>query len=363
MAENWNDNGKLFTPTGKDLHRVKLLPLWHGSSKERCQEILHSGFTYLGKRDQISAEVGADEVPKDAGYFGNGFYFTNSAKYASQYSSVIIIHLLLTLPSTFTSDLTSLNFPKKTKDQNLILAFVSMREPFPVINDSPHPEKGSDMILLEGNGPFENFNAHFIPVAPLHPENPDDLEFYPCYKDQNPLWDEVVVFTQAQILAKYWVQLRSCSEPLDYSTEELLAAVQFGCQYEVENWISEDPSRIKVADEETGETLFYLALIGNHVQMMEFLLQQDPLQARTLRKDKKSLFFLAILGQRKEILDLLIKYLGQTYSSNEFASEAREMGLTDARIDMLLLAVGWNPGSLYSLCFPILSYPLFHLLT
>ena len=58
-----------------------------------------------------------------------------------------------------------------------------MREPYPIISDCPHPRKGSAMNLLEGKGAYQNYNAHFIPVASI---NSRMQEYYPCYRDQKP---------------------------------------------------------------------------------------------------------------------------------------------------------------------------------
>ena len=49
----------------------------------------------------------------DIGYFGSGIYFTNSARYAAMYAPMV----------------------------HLLLSWVSMREPYPVVNDVPHPKR------------------------------------------------------------------------------------------------------------------------------------------------------------------------------------------------------------------------------
>lgn len=159
--------------------RAKVLPLWHGSSEVVCQSICSSGYTSFGKHhyyDENATKGNAKST--DKGYFGSGIYFTNSARYASMYSSG---HLLLT--------------------------WVSMREPYPVVNDKPHPQKGTDMVKLEGKEHYQNYNAHYIPVASIEPNNPLCMNYYPCYKDQEPTWDEFVVFHQAQALPRFWVEL------------------------------------------------------------------------------------------------------------------------------------------------------------
>jgi hypothetical protein len=146
VYERWKNSTALFNKqlsradTQKPLSDgIKVLPLWHGSSEDKCDSIARSGFTYFGKHDE------GKNMSTDSGYFGSGVYFTNSARYAAGIYS---------------------------DGQNLLFAWVSMREPYPVINDKPHPEKGSDMKMLQGKGAFENYNAHYIPVASLNPTDP-----------------------------------------------------------------------------------------------------------------------------------------------------------------------------------------------
>ncbi len=158
---------------------VKVLPLWHGSSPEKCTSIFTSGFTSFGKHHLFNpaAQKGAN-ASTDIGYFGSGIYFTDSPDYASMYSN-----------------------------GHLLLSWVSMREPYPVVNDVPHPGKGSDMKKLEGQGPYQNYNAHYIPVAPIKPKNQNCMEYYPCYQNQVPAWDEIVVFSKNQTLPRFWIEL------------------------------------------------------------------------------------------------------------------------------------------------------------
>ncbi|MBS0649271.1 MAG: SEL1-like repeat protein [Verrucomicrobia bacterium] len=160
--------------------KAKVLPLWHGSTKEICQSICWSGFTSFGKHHYFDENASKGNTKStDKGYFGAGIYFTNSAQYATMYSS----------------------------GGHLLLVWVSMREPYPVVNDKPHPQKGSDMLKLEGRMHYQNYNAHFIPVASIRPQDPKCLEYYPCYKDQQPAWDEFVVFEKAQALPRFWIEL------------------------------------------------------------------------------------------------------------------------------------------------------------
>jgi WD40 repeat protein len=184
----WHQQVALFSPVmvtdsqarAEPCFNAKVLPLWHGSSETVCKSVCSSGFTSFGKHHYFdeNASKGTNKST-DKGYFGSGIYFTNSAQYATMYSS----------------------------EGHLLLSWVSMREPYPVINDVPLPQKGSDMRKLEGKEHYQNYNAHFVPVASIRPEDHKCIEYYPCYKDQPPAWDEFVVFHSAQILPRFWVEL------------------------------------------------------------------------------------------------------------------------------------------------------------
>jgi len=90
--------------------------------------------------------VGSKGNSTDSGFYGSGIYFTNSAHYASMYSK---------------------------QDGYLLLSWVSMREPYPVVSDIPHSEYdknkfGKDMTkLMERGDHYENYNTHYIPVASI----------------------------------------------------------------------------------------------------------------------------------------------------------------------------------------------------
>ncbi len=185
VIERWKEQVNQFypisiqRPTRKDTYfNVRMLPLWHGTAKHVCHSIASTGFTYFGKHHFFNpdAQLGTFQNV-DAGYYGSGVYFTNSAKYAAMYST-----------------------------GNLLLAWVAMKEPFPVINDIPHPRKGKDMGMLEGHGAYQAYNAHYIPVAPISTDS-DCMEYYPCYDNQAPVCDELVVFQEAQTLPRFWVEI------------------------------------------------------------------------------------------------------------------------------------------------------------
>ena len=128
----------------------------------------------------MSKEESKDENT-DVGYFGSGIYFTNSARYAAEIYS----------------------------DGNLLLAWVTMREPYPVVANAicNLPAKPTDMKKLEGYGAYQNYNAHYIPVVPIDPTHPKCAVYYPCAQSQEPVLDEIVVFQKSQALARFWIEL------------------------------------------------------------------------------------------------------------------------------------------------------------
>jgi len=166
---------------------AKVLPLWHGASLDVCISICNNGFTSFGKHHHFSsaAKKGANEST-DIGYFGSGKYFTNSAWYSTRYS-------LMSNPGNNTG--------------HLLLAWASMREPHAVVSDVSHPDICSDMKMLKGKEHYQNYNAHYIPVASIEPSDPNCMTYFPCYKNQAPAWDEVVVFEKYQTLARFYIEL------------------------------------------------------------------------------------------------------------------------------------------------------------
>jgi TPR repeat protein len=167
-------------PRVDEFLRPKVIPFWHGSSKKVYESICRSNFTFFGKHHffDSAAPLGAN-ASVDIGYFGSGIYFTNSAQYAAMYSPQGI----------------------------LILAWVAMREPYPVVSDIPYPSKCADMKKLQGKGAYQNYNAHYTPVVSVDPANSQCMEYYPCLAGQEPAWDELVVFKNSQTLPRFWVEL------------------------------------------------------------------------------------------------------------------------------------------------------------
>ena len=177
--ERWKQSANIFSPFSsmetdgrrKVWNEVKLLPLWHGSSEEVCESIAASGFVHFGK---ISLG-GSTPKSTDEGFFGSGIYFTNSARYASDIYS----------------------------RGHIFLAWVSMREPFPIVGDSCQ----LDMKAIKGKGAYKDYNAHYIPVTSINPSDPYESIYYPTKENEIPHCDEIVVFQKFQTLPRFWIEL------------------------------------------------------------------------------------------------------------------------------------------------------------
>ena len=160
--ERWQQGAAQFSPVSipnrdgvqEPYPLTKVLPLWHGSKQEICHAICKTGFTFFGKHHYLKDQAQGASAAKstDLGFFGSGIYFTNSARYAADIYS----------------------------DGNLLLTWVSMRSPYPVISDKPLSQKPSDMGKLEGLGAYQNYNAHYVPVVPLNPHDAACAVYYPC---------------------------------------------------------------------------------------------------------------------------------------------------------------------------------------
>lgn len=188
--QRWQKAADLFSPffcpvserETRQLKHVRILPLWHGTREEVCDSVAKTGFAFFGTHDYDNGGKG-DGSSTDIGFFGNGIYFTNSARY-------------------------SIHYAPKTTTQHALLSWVSMREPYPVVSDrdcSSERDEPADKTLLKGKGPYKKHNAHFIPVAPI-PGTSKKTIYYPCTLKREPWWDEIVVFQKGQTLPRFWVQ-------------------------------------------------------------------------------------------------------------------------------------------------------------
>jgi len=161
----------------KAVKGVFVLPLLHGS--DHWELICSNGFQRWGKHEHFHGplEGGVGKKSRDSGWFGDGIYFTNDLRYASLYGKTVLIN------------------------------FVSGRRPYPVVNDKPFPEIGSDMSRLEGLGLVDSYNMHYAPVASTDPSDPEWMEYHACDDRQEPMCDEFVVGGKEQVLERFVVEL------------------------------------------------------------------------------------------------------------------------------------------------------------
>lgn len=137
---------------------VKLLPLWHGTRPEILESLFKTGYVNL--------------ATTDSGYFGKGLYSAHEAEYSYRVYS----------------------------RGALIVNWVAIFSAYPVID--------GDMERLIGKANYQNYDAHFVPVMPRDPNNPNEDTYYPCKPNQNHHYIEVVVFEKAQCLPRYLVHLQ-----------------------------------------------------------------------------------------------------------------------------------------------------------
>ena len=167
--ELWKQTADLFSPftsmktnERENFKYVKIMPLWHISSKSVCNSGSEFGFVYFGKT--LEAESQNNDFSE------NGIYFTNSARYASNVYN----------------------------GENLFLAWVSMKEPFPIIGDSK-----TDIETFKET--YKDYNAYYVPVSSINYSD-NDLNICYSYKEK-PRCDEFVVFHKSQTLPRFWVEI------------------------------------------------------------------------------------------------------------------------------------------------------------
>ena len=162
---------------------VSVLPLWHGTASHVAEAISNTGFTYFGKTPSGGLASGST----DDGFFGKGIYLTSSADYANKY------------------------VPSSERDRGtLLLCWAAFREPFPIVSDVPFSNPGNvptDMQNIRGQTLFGSYNAHYIPVRSIDPDDPSNLNYYPCAINEQPRYDEFVVKEAAQTLVRYRIEL------------------------------------------------------------------------------------------------------------------------------------------------------------
>jgi len=143
-----------------DYPAVNLLPMWHGTNPAIVDSIFKTGYANL--------------ATTDSGYFGKGIYGAYEAEYSYRVYA--------------------------KQDGALILNWTACFSPYPVMT--------GDMKKLEGKGNFSNYDAHFVPVVPRNPYNPNEEVYFPTKPDDHHQFTELVVFQSAACLPRYLVKVR-----------------------------------------------------------------------------------------------------------------------------------------------------------
>jgi len=263
--KRWHRLVNSFSPKSQDENIVKtqvakIAPLWRTTTEDHLNEIANGvpGFQKLSHSFDLRP-------------FGRGFYFTSSAKYAALQSKGL-----------------------------LLLSWVSMREPYPVISDVPQG-KASDIIKLRNVRAYEQYNAHYIAVAPLDTIDPELGGFGPCKSRQKPHFDELVVFDEEQILPQFLIELEAepiqkipFKDSIDYRREILLGNLKW-----LQDWLIADPSRLSIKGCK-GETLFYYAAQSGHVPLLDFLYEKNSKFVLQRTEDKPTPLYAAVLNGKLE---------------------------------------------------------------
>ena len=66
-----------------------------------------------------------------------------------------------------------------------------------------YPVIGGDMTKLKGQSHFKNYDSHYIPVKPASSSNLNKSVYLACKENDNPTFDEFVVFYHTQIAPHY----------------------------------------------------------------------------------------------------------------------------------------------------------------
>ncbi len=156
------------------------VPLWHATA--RADDICADGFAISGKHHLVESSAKVAKAgtfaSTDLGFFGSAAYLTNSVRYAAMY------------------------YP-----ETVLLAWGCMGKPYPVVSDFPIPKKATDMTKLEGQGGYQHFTTHFIPVHSAYPKDPTNMIYHPCFETEVPECDEYAFFSTFQVLPYICIDL------------------------------------------------------------------------------------------------------------------------------------------------------------
>jgi len=136
--------------------KIPIIPLWHGTAPGIEAKILSTGYASLEMTDP--------------GFFGKGcFYGTPQSEYACRvYGRGVVI-----------------------------LNFIGVGNIFPVTFE--------DMSKIFGKNCHKNYDCHYAPVVPKNKDNPDEVNYVGLSHDEDPIYDEFVLFQESQILPRFAV--------------------------------------------------------------------------------------------------------------------------------------------------------------
>ncbi|CAF1379724.1 unnamed protein product, partial [Didymodactylos carnosus] len=147
--------------------RARIVRMWHGCRTSTLEDLLRDGFTALGRLDD--------------GWYGKAMYFTSSAKYATHYI--------------------------EGTDGCLILCYVIILNPFPVIADDALPNVSPNKFRFYGRGNHKRYQCHYALVSPTDGENTADCRPPPSGIN-DAVYDELAVFQEVNILPQIVVHLK-----------------------------------------------------------------------------------------------------------------------------------------------------------
>jgi len=159
----FSDKSNPYSPSD---HSCTFIPVWHGTKKEVLPSILKTGFANLAKTD--------------VGYYGKGIYGSTNAEYVKRVYSG--------------------GYHKGV----LLLNWAAVYSAYPVVGKQ-------DIEDLKGKGNRENYDGHYIAVKPRNPfahlRRTEGTYFPLTQVDEQPSYDELVVFDGSHVLARYRVEI------------------------------------------------------------------------------------------------------------------------------------------------------------
>lgn len=181
------------------------LPVWHGTREEVLKSIFKTGFANLANTD--------------LGYYGKGIYGSTNAEYVKRVYSG--------------------GYHKGV----LLLNWVAINSPFPVASKR-------DIDLLKGKGNRGNHDAHFIPVKPRNPyahkKGKEDTYFPLENIDDEVAYDEIAVFNDKLVLARYIVEIERIVPKLQSSRDYFEFAKQLADDEEISLSVESGPTNKEI---------------------------------------------------------------------------------------------------------------------